>query len=111
MNAIATTPEMTAAVDRVLAALGLERKTFADRRDSAILDELVTDFELSESSALAAVVLAQAAEVARELEGYVRKVCGRCDREFWVVSYLVHRPAYKKCGRADCVQTPIRRDA
>jgi len=106
--AIITTPEMTAAVDRVLAALGLERERFADRRDSAILDELATDFEFSLSSPVAAVVLAQAAEAARELEGYVRKVCCRCDREFWIVKYLEHRPAYNRCGRADCVQTPVR---
>src|SRR5215813_13991651 len=106
--AITTTPEMTAAVDRVLAALGVRREGFADRRNSAILDELATDFEFAESSPLAAVVLAQAAAAAREFEGYVRKVCGRCEREFWVVGYLAHRPAYKKCGRADCVRTSAR---
>jgi len=105
VNAIITTTEMTAAIDRVLAALGLERERFGDQRDSAILDELATDFEFSASSPLAAVVLAQAAHAAREIEGYVRKICCRCEREFWIVAYLAPKPAFDRCGREDCVQT------
>src|SRR5262249_50900674 len=103
--AITTTPEMRAAVDRVLAAMKYTRDMFDDQRDSAILADL-GKYALNISPA-ASIALAQAAEVARELEGYVRKVCGRCDREFWVVGYLAHRPAYKRCGREDCVQTPV----
>ncbi len=105
---IVTTREMSAAVDGVLAALGIDRGSFADRRNSAILDELRTDFEFAESSPIAAVVLAQAAEVARELEGYVRKTCRRCDREFWVVAYFAHSPQFNRCGREDCVQASAR---
>src|SRR5262245_10546508 len=101
-----TTPEMRAAVDHVLAALGLERESFEDRRDSAILDELRTDFEFAESSPPAAIILAQVADLARVLEGYLRKVCGRCDREFWVAGYAANEIAFQTCGRADCVRTP-----
>jgi len=114
MNAIITREEMAAAIDRLLAAdrinaaLGLDRELFGDQRDPAILDELATDFEFSAS---ASAVLAQAAQAAREIEGYVRKICCRCDREFWIVAYLAPKPAFDRCGRTDCVRASAREAA
>lgn len=107
MNAIITKSEMAQAVDGVLATMNLTRADFGDQRDSAILDELRLRSELRKSFP-ASFILAQAANVARELEGCVRKVCCRCEREFFILAYLAPKPVFDRCGRKDCVQASAR---
>jgi hypothetical protein len=89
--------ELSAAVDRVLKALGMSRANFSAQSDSAILDRLSLGF-----TGQARFALAFAANAARRNEGLVNKICYRCQREFWIDQYLAPMPAFDRCGRVDC---------
>ena len=106
MEAILSKQKMERAVDDLLVTMGLTRADFADERDSWILAHLGSRFE-AEGSVAASMVTRLAANAARELEGYTLKICPRCGREFWILSYLAPKPVFDRCGRVDCVRASV----